>query len=102
MDRAAKAESPKIDLSGVQMKVREVFLAKNGTVVGKYGLNWQTGKWIQIADGADWPHECFAKIINQCCEKWREGVTLGKVAAVWDWKTEAKFCPECGRKLAEA
>jgi hypothetical protein len=37
--------------------------------------------------------------VSECCEKWRGGVTLGKMAAAWDWKTEAKFCPECGRKL---
>ncbi len=37
--------------------------------------------------------------VSECCEKWRGGVTLGKMAAAWDWKTEAKFCPECGRQL---
>ncbi|MFA5053648.1 MAG: hypothetical protein WC565_06305 [Parcubacteria group bacterium] len=37
--------------------------------------------------------------VSECCEKWRGGVTLGKMAAAWDWKTEAKFCPECGRRL---
>ncbi len=62
MDRAAKAKSPKLDLSGKRARVREIFFAEDGKVYAKYGLNWKTRKWVKVPELGKYPPECFCKI----------------------------------------
>lgn len=40
--------------------------------------------------------------VNECCWKWRGAQVTGHKCTVtteMNWVREAKFCPECGRKL---
>jgi hypothetical protein len=109
MDRAAKAKSsPNLGDElppGELVKVREILFGGNGYVAGKWGLNWATGDWVRVPEGAKYPPECFAQVERACCRMWKSSkhmvikILTQAGSSVQETATVPTFCPECGAKL---